>query len=170
MEEKKSNRAIFRQKKDEVHTPEEILQAFDSSFCACFALREDRTPGARMQLFGKIWEINPDAIIAEIDLLVVHSDPVAARKQYLLISKNGTRESNNLLTQCLEASGAITSPWCIRSKKHAGIKTCYRFASETQQKAVVHKVNLLIDGDDLLLTVRHLSKADHARMKAEEND
>ena len=47
-------RALFRQKKDEVHSPEEILHFFDSSFCACFALTEDRAPGARMQLFGKI--------------------------------------------------------------------------------------------------------------------
>lgn len=61
--EEKNYRAIFRQKKDEVHTPEEILQAFDSSFCACFTLREDRTPGAKMQMFGEIWDINPDAII-----------------------------------------------------------------------------------------------------------
>jgi hypothetical protein len=28
---------------------------------------------------------------------------------------------------------------------------------------------LLIDGDDLLLSVRHLSSADHAQMKAEKN-
>ena len=168
--EEKNNRAIFRHKKDEVHTHEEILQAFDSSFCACFTLREDRTPGARMQLFGKIWEINPDTIITEADLFVVQSDPVAARKQYLVICKNGTKETNALLSQCLEESGIITSPWYIQSKKHGGIKTCYWFASETQQKTVVHKATLLIDGDNLLLTVRHLSTADHVRMKAEEND
>lgn len=169
MEEQKSYRAIFRQKKDEVHTPEEIIQAFDISFAACFALVEDRAPGARMQLFGKIWEINPDAIITEADLFVVQSDSVAEKDQYLMISRNGTRESNAFLAQCLEESGVITSPWYIQSKKHGGIKTCYRFTSETQQKAVVHKANLLIDGDDLLLSVRHLSSADHTRMKAKEN-
>lgn len=32
--EEKNYRAFFKQKKDEVHTPEEIQQAFDSSFCA----------------------------------------------------------------------------------------------------------------------------------------
>lgn len=167
MEEKKNYRAIFRQKKGEIHTPEEILQAFDSSFAACFALAEDRTPGARMQLFGEIWDINPDAIIVEADLFVVQSDPVAVKNQYLVICKNGTKESNALLARCLEESGVITSPWYIRSKKHGGIKTCYRFALETRQKAVVHKANLLIDGDNLLLSIRHLSNADHARMKAE---
>lgn len=170
MEEKKSYRAIFRQKKDEVHTPEEIKLAFEDSFAVCFALVEDHTPGARMQLFGKIWEINPDTIITEADLFVVQSDPVATKDQYLVICKNGTKETNALLSQCLEESGIITSPWYIQSKKHGGIKTCYWFASETQQKTVVHKANLLIDGDNLLLTVRHLSTADHVRMKAEEND
>ena len=164
MEEKKSYRAIFKQKKDEVHTSEEILQAFDSSFCACFALSEDCAPGARMQLFGKIWEINPDAIITEADLFVVQSDPVAAMDQYLVIGKNGTKETNALLAQCLEESGFITSPWYIQSKKQGGIKTCYQYVLESDKPAVVHKANLLIDEDNLLLTVRHLSSTDHGQM------
>lgn len=165
----KDYRAIFRHKKDEVHTHEEILQAFDRSFCACFALREDCTPGARMQLFGKIWEINPNAIITEADLFVVQSDPVAAMDQYLVIGKNGTKETNALLAQCLEESGFITSPWYVQSKKQGGIKTCYRYVLGSDKPAVVHKANLLIDGDDLLLSVRHLSTADYARLKAEES-
>ena len=119
-----------------------------------------------MQLFGKIWEINPDAIITEADLFVVQSDPVAVRKQYLLISKNGTLESNALLAQCLEESGVITSPWYIQIKKQGGIKTCYRYVLGSDKPAVLHKANLLIDGDDLLLSVRPLSSADHAQMKA----
>lgn len=164
--EKKNYRAIFQQKKDEVHTPEEILHFFDSSFAVCFALVENRTPGARMQLFGKIWDINPDAIITEADLFVVQSDPVAMKNQHLVISKNGTKESNARLAQCLEESGVITSPWYVRSKKHGGIKTCYRYVSGSDKPAVVHKANLLIDGDDLLLSVRHLSSADHAQMNA----
>lgn len=169
MEYNKSYRAIFKQKKDEVHTREEILQAFDSSFCACFALSEDCAPGARMQLFDQIWEINPDTIITEADLFVVQSDPVAAKDQYLVICKNGTRESNALLVQCLEESGVITSPWYIHSQKQGGIKTCYRHVLGSDKPAVLHKANLLIDGDDLLLSVRHLSTADHAWMKAEGN-
>lgn len=165
MEQKKNYHAIFRQKKDKVHTPEEILHFFDSSFCACFALSEDRTPGARMQLFGKIWDINPDAIITEADLFVVQSDPVAAADQYLVIGKNGTKETNALLAQCLEESGFITSPWYIQSKKQGGIKTCYQYVLGSDKPAVVHKANLLIDGDNLLLTVRHLSSNDHVRMR-----
>lgn len=166
--EEKNYRAIFRQKKDEVHSHEEIIQAFDSSFCACFALSEDCAPGARMQLFGKIWEINPDTIITEADLFVVQSDPVATMGQYLVIGKNGTKETNALLAQCLEESGVITSPWYIRSKKHGAIKTSYRFDLGSDKPAVVHKANLLIDGGNLLLSVRHLSSADHSRMKTEE--
>ena len=164
MEGKKSYRTIFKEKMAEVHTHEEITLAFEDSFAVCFTLVEDHTPGARMQLFGKIWEINPNAIITEADLFVVQSDPVAAKDQYLVISKNGTKETNALLAQCLEESGGITSPWYIQSKKQGGIKTCYRFISETQHKAVVHKANLLIDGDNLLLTVRHLSSTDHGQM------
>lgn len=160
----KDYRAIFRHKKDEVHTHEEILQAFDSSFCACFALTEDHAPGARMRLFGKIWDINPDTIITEADLFAVQSDPVATKDQYIVIGKNGTKETNALLAQCLEESGVITSPWYIRSKKHGTIKTCYRYDLGSDKPAVVHKANLLIDGDNLLLTVRHLSSTDHGQM------
>lgn len=64
MEEKKSYRAIFKEKMAEVHTREEIKLAFEDSFAACFALAEDRAPGAKTRLFGRIWEINPDAILA----------------------------------------------------------------------------------------------------------
>ena len=167
--EEKNYRAIFRQKKDEVHTPEKILQAFENSFVACFALTADRTPGARMQLFGKIWDINSDAIVTEADLFVVQSDPMAVADQHLVICKNGTRETNALLAQCLEESGVITSLWYIQSKKRGGIKTCYRHILGSDKPVVLHKANLLLDGDDLLLSVRHLSTADHARLKAEEN-
>ena len=166
MEEKKSYRAIFKEKMAEKHTAEEITLAFEDSFAVCFALVEDHTPGARMQLFSQIWEINPDTIITEADLFVVQSDPVAAMDQYLVISKNGTKESNARLAQCLEESGFITSPWYIKSEKHGGIKTCYRYVLGSDKPAIVHKANLLIDGNNLLLSVRHLSTADHAQMNA----
>lgn len=164
MEGKKSYRAIFKEKMAEVHTSDAIKLAFEDSFAVCFALAEDHTPGARMQLFGKIWEINPNTIITEADLFVVQSDPVAAMDQYLVIGKNGTKETNALLAQCLEESGVITSPWYIRSKKQGGIKTCYQYVLGSDKPAVVHKANLVIDGDNLFLTVRHLSSTDHGQM------
>lgn len=119
-----------------------------------------------MRLFGKIWDINPDAIITEADFFLVQSDPVATKDQHLVIYKNGTQESKALLAQCLEESKVITSPWYIQSKKHGGIKTCYRYVMGSDKPAILHKANLLTDRDDLLLTLRHLSSADHARMKA----
>lgn len=168
MENKKSYRSIYQKKREEVHTPEEILQAFDNSFCACFALAEDCEPGAKARLFGMIWDIHPEAIIVEADLFVVQSEPVAARDQYLVISKNSTKESNALLAQCIEESGVITSAWYIRRRKQGDIKTCYHHVLGSDKPAVLHKANLLLDGANLLLTVRHLSSADHVRMKVEE--
>jgi hypothetical protein len=120
-----------------------------------------------MRLFGKIWDMDPDAIIAEVDLLVAHLEPMAMRRQYLVIDQKGTKESKNLMGQWLEESGVITSPWYIQSKKKVGIKTCYHYIPESDKPAVVMKANLLIDGDDLLLSVRHFSSADHARMKSD---
>lgn len=165
--EKKSYRALYLQKKAEVHTLDEIKAAYESSFSACFGMKEDCEPGSKMRLFGKIWDMDPNAIIAEVDLLVVHPDPVAMRRQYLVIDQKGTKESKNLMGQWLEESGVITSPWYIQSKKKAGVKTCYHYILESDKPAVVMKANLLIDGENLLLSVRHFSSADHARMKSE---
>lgn len=166
MEEKKSYRAIFKEKMAEVHTREEIKLAFEDSFAACFALAEDRAPGAKARLFGRIWEIDPDAIIVEADLFVVQSEPVAARDQYLVISKNSTKESNALLAQCIEESGTITSVWYIRSQKQGDIKPCYQHVLGSDKSAVIHKANLLIDGNNLVLSIRTLSHADHTQMKS----
>lgn len=166
MEEKKNYHALYRQKKDEIHTPEEILQAFGNSFCACFALTEERKPTAKTRLFGMIWDIHPDAMIVEADLFVVQSEPVAARDQYLVISKNGTKESNALLAQCIEESGTITSVWYIRSQKQGDIKPCYQHVLGSDKSAVIHKANLLIDGNNLVLSIRTLSHADHTKMKS----
>lgn len=164
MEEKKSYRAIFKEKMAEVHTHEEILQVFDGSFCACFALKEEHTPGARMTLLGKIWDINPDAIIVEADLFVAHTNPEAARGQYLVLCKNGTKESNALVCQLLEESGSITDPWYFQSGKESGFKSCFRYKLGTELHAVLYKANLIFDGDNPLLTVRSLSTADRERL------
>ena len=81
-------RKIYMEKKDIVHTPEEILAAFEDNTAIVFELSRERTPSAKSNLFGGIWKINPEAIIAEADLCVMSVEPTAhtKRKMYWKIS------------------------------------------------------------------------------------
>ena len=55
-------RKIYMEKKDIVHTPEEILAAFEDNTAIVFELSSERTPSSKSNLFGGILQINPEAI------------------------------------------------------------------------------------------------------------
>lgn len=153
-------RKIYMEKKDIVHTPEEILAAFEDNMAIVFELSRERAPFAKSNLFGGIWQINPEAIITEADLCVMSVESTAHRKQILVIDKGGDKDTGNRILDLMYKSGVV--PCCyvtFKEKKH-GIKRCIlqRFDNKT---TVVKKMNLLVDGNDLLVTVRHLSRADH---------
>jgi hypothetical protein len=162
---------IYREKKNEVHTPKEIKAAFDASFAMCFEI--DRGIAENMhtkrKLFGDIWTVNPDAIITEADLCVMSTEPTVMRDQFLFINKNGTKDATNEIAKLIEESGIITSVYCFFSEKKAGIKGCYRRVFGEDKPSVVKKGNLLIDGDKLIVTVRVQTKADREAIKAEKN-
>ena len=158
-------RKIYMEKKDIVHTPEEILEAFEENTAIVFELSRDRAPSAKSNLFGGIWQINPEAIITEADLCVMSVEPTAHRKQILVIDKGGDKDTGNRILDLMYKSGVV--PFCyvtFKGKKN-GIKRCIlqKFDYKT---TVVKKMNLIIDGGNLLITVRHLTQADH---EAKEN-
>ena len=156
MEHRKSPLLVYREKMAKVHTPEEIKVAFDESHHAvCFNF--DSGHGrAKYALFAAIWEVNPDVIITEADLCVMSAEPGVWRDQILLINKNGTKEMSNHIIQLIAASGAVSSAYCFFSEKKAGIKGCHRRIFNNDEPSLVKRGNLLIDGDKLLLTARHM--------------
>ncbi len=158
---------LFREKKNEIHTHEEIKEAFEDSFVMCFDFNEKRTITSRSKLFTGIWEINPDAIITECDLCVMSAEPKAYRKQFLVINKNGAKEMSNSIYKLIEESGVVSSAYCFFSEKKAGLKRCYRTIFDEVKHSLVYKANLIIDGSDLLLSIRHQSQADHKARKSE---
>ena len=165
MENKKSPLLIYREKMAEVHTPEEIKAAFDDSFYAvCF--NYDRGYGrAKYALFAAIWEVNPDVIITEADLCIMADAPVVWRDQLLLIDKNGNKETANTVAKFMAESGIISYEY--RVVNEADIKVCFGTVDVKNESPIVRfKGNLLIDGDKLLLTARHISKADREKLKA----
>ena len=161
----KNTRQIYKEKMSEVHPPEEILAAFEDNTAVVFELSRERAPSAKSILFGGIWQINPEAIIAEADLCVMNVAPTAHRKQILIIDKGGDKDTSNRILDLMYKSGVV--PFCyvtFKEKKH-GIKRCI-LQKFDNKITVVKKMNLLVDGNDLLVTVRHLSQADR---EAKEN-
>ena len=161
MENKKSPLLIYREKMAEVHTPKEIKAAFDDSFYAvCFNYDRGHV-GAKHELFAAIWEVNPDVIITEADLRIMAVEPVVWRDQLLLIDKNGNKETANTIAKFMAESGIISYEYRFVNK--SGTKTCMS-PSENGKPSSLFKGNLLIDSDKLLLTARHMNKADRVIM------
>ena len=163
MENKKSPLLVYREKMSEVHTPEKIKSAFDEShYAVCFNYGRGHV-GAKHELFAAIWEVNPDVIITEADLCIMAVEPVVWRDQLLLIDKNGNKETANTIAKFMAESGIISYEYRFVNKD--GIKTCLP-PSESGKPSALFKGNLLIDGDKLLLTARHMTKADKEKRKS----
>ena len=158
MKNKKSPLLVYREKMAEVHTPEEIKAAFDDSFYAvCFNYDRGHV-GAKHELFAAIWEVNPDVIITEADLCIMTVEPIVWRDQLLLIDKNGTKETANTIAKFMAESGIISYEY--RVVNEADIKVCFGTVDVKRESPIIRfKGNLLVDGDKLMLTARHMSKA-----------
>ena len=91
------------------------------------------------------------------------TEPTAHRKQILVIDKGGDKDTGNRILDLMYKSGVPCCYVTFKEKKN-GIKRCIlqKFDNKT---TVVKKMNLLIDCDNLLVTVRHISQADHDAMK-----
>ena len=162
-----NNIKLYREKKSEVHTHEEILAAFEDNTAIVFELSRERTPSAKSNLFGGIWQINPEAIITEADLCVMSVEATAHRKQILVIDKGGDKDTGNRILDLMYKSGVVPSCYVSFKEKKNGIKRCIlqKFDYKT---TVVKKMNLLVDGNDLLVTVRHLSQVDREAKETSE--
>ena len=169
MENKKSPLLVYREKMAEVHTPEEIKFAFDDSFYAvCFNYDRGHV-GAKHELFAAIWEVNPDVIIAEADLCIMAIEPFVWRDQLLLIDKNGNKETANTIARFMAESGFISYEYRIVNESDN--KVCFGTVDVKKESPIVRfKGNLLVDGDKLMLTARHMSKADREKLKEEKKE
>lgn len=152
----KSSLALYREKINEVHTLEEIKDAFENSFAVCVPEKfQNETKHVwKSDLFSKIWRVNPDVIIAQTDLCVLRCEAKAVRDQFLIIDKNGTKETSEEIFRIIESSGYAPSAIFFFSEKKDNVKGCYRAFFEQKKASSVYKANLLIDGDKLLMTVR----------------
>ena len=169
MENKKSLLLVYREKMAEVHTPEEIKAAFDESFYAVCFNYDRGHGGAKYALFAAIWEVNPDVIITEADLCIMAVEPVVWRDQLLLIDKNGTKETANTIAKFMAESGIVSYEYRFVNK--SDVKVCFGSVDVKKESPIVRfKGNLLVDGDNLLLTARHMTKAEREKLKEEKKE
>ena len=160
-----TNRQLYMEKRKEVHTPEEFLAAFEDNTAIVFEFSKERAISDKRNLFAGIWEINPAALIFEnCDLCVMSPEPTAHRKQILVIDKGGDKETGNRILDLMYKSGIVPACYVTFKEKRNGVKRCIlqKFDYKT---TVLKKMNLIIDGGNLLVTVRHLSSSDHETMK-----
>jgi hypothetical protein len=158
------------EKKKEAHTPEEFLAAFEDNTAIVFELKKERNPSDKRNLFAGIWEINPEALISEdCDLCVMSGlEPTAHDKQILVIDKGGDKETGNRILDLMYKSGVLPYCYVTFKEKKNGIKRCILQKFDYKTTLLIKKMNLLVDGNDLLVTVRHLSQADHDTRKEAE--
>lgn len=140
---------------NEVHTQEEILQAFETGFALCF---EIASPAPAMQrLIAALCKIAPKIIFTTTDVCVFSTKPYIKRDQILLIH-NGDKETSDKLIAALEESVAVSDYLLVFSTKKNNVKGCIHAIVGQDKPAVVKQINLLADGDRLLATVRAYQK------------
>ena len=152
MENKKSPRLIYNEKMAEVHTPEELKTAFDSSaYAVCF--NYDRGfVGAKHELFAAIWKVNPNVIITKADLYITSPEPKVWRDQLLLIDKNGNKDTENTIAKYMAESGIISFEYRITNE--TGVKVCVGLANLKKESPVLKfKAVLTINSEKLVLSI-----------------
>jgi hypothetical protein len=86
-------------------------------------------------------------------------EPTAHRKPILVINKGADKDMNEAVLSHIYSSGVVPSCYVSYREKQNGIKRCI-FEKTEPSRPIVMKMNLLIDGGNLLITIRHISKAD----------
>ena len=165
-----TTRQLYNEKKKIVHTPDEVAAAFENNPALVFALSKSCGIGTKIDLFGEIWETLPNAILTKCDLIIGGKESQFYGDQFLLVMTDATKEETEFVYEKIEASGIIPSGFIIYPKKRAEIKLCaYTTFSKDTPKPFYRpkKANLIIDGEDLLLTIRSFSKNDRDALKAD---
>ena len=143
----------------------ELKKLFEENTAFCFIVEKgvgdpSRTRNAAI-LRRKILKEVPTAILAEIDLCVMSSKSFVAREQFLIIDKEGTTESTQHIGDIIADSEIVDSMIVFYKTVESGYKKCFKVVfSDSTHSAIVKKANLVIDGDHLLLTIRHLTQKD----------
>ncbi len=158
---------FFKEKMAEVHNPIDVVAAFESSPALVFS--PDIKAFGKIELFVKIWEAFPSAIITKCDLGIMAKEPLLCRNQFLMVLPNATKDETDSVYKIIKDSGVIPKGYVIYARKRAGLKLCALLElakkDDSESRYVLKKANLIVDGDDLLMMIRTLNDKNIATLK-----
>lgn len=159
---------LYIEKLKEVYSLEDVKEAFHSSYAVCFNFeRTEDFVSKKRKLIMDILCVNPDVILTEADLCILGSEPIVLRDQQLLINKKGTHDMAREITKLMSECGIISYEYRFVTEETTGTKISYGSIGADEKSHRRFKGNLLIDGAKLMLTARHMTKADSAALKSE---
>ena len=89
----------------------------------------------------------------------------AHRKQILVIDKGGDKDTGNRILDLMYKSGVVPCCYVTFKEKKNGVKRCILQKFDYKTTLLIKKMNWLVDYGNLLVTIRHLSQADHEKKK-----
>ena len=145
----------FRNEKLTLEQASEIKAAFDAGVAMCFAFDKGFGAAPRIAVASGILEHHPDAILAKCDVFYDSKEPTVWRDMILVIKQDTDNESfNKMVDEIILPSGVVSQAIFIAKANDKGIKKAVKRNFSNDKPCVVKKANLLVDGCELLLTIR----------------
>ena len=145
----------FRNEKLTTEQACEIKAVFDAGVAMCFAFDKGNGAGPRVSVTSKILENYPDALLAKCDVLYDGTEPFVWKDMILIIKKETDKESfNKMVDEIIVPSDAISQAIFIGKTNEEGIKKAVKREFANDKPSLVKKANLLVDDNQLLLTIR----------------
>ena len=148
----------FRNARLTVEQANSIKSSFDAGVAMCFTFAPESSAPARISLISNILKHYLDVIFAKCDYVHFGKDTQCMRDMILLIKTDTDKESmNKMVEEIIKPSGCVSQAVFVAETNEAGIKKAVKRDFLNEKPCIVKKVNLLVDGDKLLLTIRTLS-------------
>lgn len=145
----------FRNEKLTAEQADGIKAAFDSGVAMCFAFDKGYGMAPRITVASQILEGFQDAILAKCDVLIDDSEPKVWQDMILVIKQETDNDSfNKMMDEIILPSGVVSQAIFVGKTNDKGVKKAVKREFANDKPCIVKKANLLVDGCELLLTIR----------------
>ena len=145
----------FRNEKLTAEQANEIKATFDAGVAMCFAFDKGFGATPRITVVSQILESFQDAILAKCDVLIYGSEPKVWQDMILVIKRETDNDSfNKMVDEIILPSGVVSQAIFVGKTNDKGIKKAVKREFANEKTCIVKKANLLVDGCELLLTIR----------------
>ncbi len=145
----------FRNEKLTTEQASEIKAAFDAGVAMCFAFDKGFGATPRIAVASQILEGFADAMLAKCDVLIDGPEPKVWKDMILVIKQETDNESfNKMMDEIILPSGVVSQAIFVGKANDKGVKKAVEREFSNDKPCIVKKANLLVDGCELLLTIR----------------